>query len=88
MNDEMCNFYIMFFYDSKKFTQEPPGMCRWGNLDDNVKFPKGSDQLDSADEEGKCLLPVSSYLILDFSSIMKRYVFLRLVGNCVLSRDV
>lgn len=46
MNDEMCNFYIMFFYDSKKYTEEPPGMCRWGNLDDNVKFPKGSDKLD------------------------------------------
>ena len=43
MNDEMCNFYIMFFYDAKKYADEPPGMCRWGYLDDNLKFPAGSD---------------------------------------------
>ena len=48
MNDEMCNFYIMFFYDSNKYPNEPPGMCRWGGLDDNMKFPKGSDQLDKS----------------------------------------
>ena len=53
MNDEMCNFYIMYFYDSKKYSQEPPGMCRWGNLDDNLKFPKGSDQLDSKAQNGE-----------------------------------
>eukprot|EP00112_Aurelia_sp_Birch-Aquarium-sp1_P018786 Seg4537.1 transcript_id=Seg4537.1/GoldUCD/mRNA.D3Y31 product="Peptidyl-glycine alpha-amidating monooxygenase" protein_id=Seg4537.1/GoldUCD/D3Y31 len=43
MNDEMCNFYIMYFYDSKKYAEEPPGMCGWGYLDDNLKFPAGSD---------------------------------------------
>ena len=43
----------MFFYDSKKYPQEPPGMCRWGNLDDKMKFPKGSDQLDKGKGDGK-----------------------------------
>eukprot|EP00794_Sanderia_malayensis_P009853 gene9853-10864_t len=47
MKDEMCNFYIMFYYDSKKYTTEPPGMCNWGGLDDNIKFPAGSDKLDT-----------------------------------------
>ncbi|XP_065060202.1 LOW QUALITY PROTEIN: peptidylglycine alpha-amidating monooxygenase-like [Rhopilema esculentum] len=53
MNDEMCNFYIMFFYDSDKYPNEPPGMCRWGGLDDNMKFPKGSDQLDKSQGENE-----------------------------------
>lgn len=47
MNDEMCNFYIMYFYDATKYSVEPPNMCSWGGLDDMLKFPPGSDKLDS-----------------------------------------
>ena len=71
MNDEMCNFYIMYFYDSKKYRQEPPGICRWGNLDDNVKFPKGSDQLDRVSDTGKLfqslIRPESFFYVLNRS---------------------
>ncbi len=51
MKDEMCNFYIMYYYDSKMYRTEPPGMCAWGGLDDKMKFPPGSDVLEPSSPE-------------------------------------
>ena len=74
MNDEMCNFYIMFFYDAKKYAEEPPGMCRWGYLDDNLKFPAGSDIYEGkvpAEDSGKSFMFHAPFIGKHFRSMQR-----------------
>ena len=82
MNDEMCNFYIMYFYDATKYSVEPPNMCSWGGLDDMLKFPPGSDKLDSKVENHVpvpgtfcCLLSLSFVDNISFVTNMVGYVY-------------
>lgn len=41
-NDEMCNFYMMYFYDSTKYGNKPSIPCDWLNTK-KYKYPIDSD---------------------------------------------
>ena len=45
MNDEMCNFYMMFYYDPSKSVNADPAACGIINEDDlRASFPPDADK--------------------------------------------